>query len=140
MSIVKIIIADDHQIFVDGLTRVLQSQNAVSCEVVATAENGNKLMEVLKENHNANLLLLDLNMPEKDGLEVIDDIRRSYPTLRILVLTMYDEIKIVKSAFNSGVDGYVLKTFGLPALQTAIIEVMEGKRHLGKTSYPGAGL
>lgn len=131
MNKIDLIIADDHQLFVEGLKRVLSSQDSFVYNLVLEATNGIELCEGLKEIQ-ADLLLLDLNMPYKDGFEVLQDVRKKYPTLRIIALTMYDEVKLVKSAFNAGIDGYVLKSYGLEDLLIAIDDVMQGKRHLGK--------
>jgi len=139
MEIVRIVIADDHQLFIAGLKTILTreaeeestSTEQATFEIVGIANDGERVIELLKEVP-ADLLMLDLNMPQRDGLDVISTIRGQYPELRILALTMYDDSKIVKSAFKSGVDGYVLKSSGMDELNEAISEVMEGRTFLGK--------
>ncbi len=131
MESIKVLIADDHRLFIAGLKSILSDNEEQKCEIVGVAHNGDQVIQMLKETET-DLLILDLNMPEKDGLDVIDVIRAQNKELRILALTVYDESKIVKSAFKSGVDGYILKNVGMDELWKAISEVMEGRTFLGK--------
>ena len=131
MQHVNIVIADDHQLFITGLKSILNDIDGYDIELLDIANDGEELITILKKNC-PDLLILDLNMPERDGLDVLDAIRDQYDDLKILALTMYDESKIVKSAFKSGVDGYVLKSSGKEELVRAIIEVLDGRTFLGK--------
>ncbi len=131
MESIKVLIADDHRLFIAGLKSILSENEAQKCEIVGIAHNGDQVIQMLKDTPT-DLLILDLNMPEKDGLDVINVIRAQNKELRILALTVYDESKIVKSAFKSGVDGYILKNVGMDELWKAISEVMEGRTFLGK--------
>lgn len=128
---VKIVIADDHHLFVAGLKTVLKESDKMDIEVIGVANTGKDLLSLLKVTE-PELLLLDLNMPDGDGLGVLTEIKSSYPELRIITLTNYDEVKLVKSAFKAGVDGYILKTIGISELITAIDVVLEGKTFMGK--------
>lgn len=132
MEIVKIVIADDHQLFIQGLKSLLNYEDEeVSFKVVGIANDGNEALELLKRA-NADVLMLDLNMPEKDGLDILVQVKEQFPTLRILALTMYDETKIVKTAFKAGVDGYALKTIGRDELINAIKEILTGRTYFGE--------
>ena len=131
MQQVNVVIADDHQLFITGLKSILSDIEGYEINLTDIANDGEELLTILKKNV-PDLLILDLNMPERDGLDVLDVIRDQYDDLKILALTMYDESKIVKSAFKSGVDGYVLKTSGKEELVRAIIEVLDGRTFLGK--------
>jgi DNA-binding NarL/FixJ family response regulator len=131
MQKVKTIIADDHALFITGIQSLLKGSPEWEFEIVATAQDGDELISTLRKVQ-AELLLLDLNMPNRDGLEVLSTIRKAYPQLRIITLTMYDDPKIVKSAFKAGADGYVLKTTNQEELLTAINDVMEGHRFFGE--------
>ena len=128
---IRIFLADDHQIFIEGVKTVLMDNNATNCEIVGEANCGSDLLKQIKKS-KADLLLLDMNMPDMDGLEVLTKIRDYDKHLRIIILTMYDEAKIVKSAFKSGVDGYILKGNGVQELYKAIDEVMLGNTFMGK--------
>lgn len=127
---VKTIIADDHHLFIAGLTSILQGSEQVNFDIIDVAHDGEELLNKLKRL-DPELLILDLNMPEKDGLDVLTAIRLQNKELKILALTMYDDSKIVKSAFKSGVDGYVLKSAVKDELLEAIYDVLAGNTHLG---------
>ncbi len=131
MQTVRTIIADDHQLFTEGLKNILKRSDNFQFEIIGQAQDGNELIPVLRRSY-ADLLLLDLNMPERDGLDVLESIRSEYSDLKILALTMYDEAKLVKTAFKAGVDGYVLKHTGPIELMDAIKIVMEGKTYVGE--------
>ncbi|MEL6866514.1 MAG: response regulator transcription factor [Bacteroidota bacterium] len=131
MTTVKIVIADDHHLFIAGLKTILGNVEGYEFDFVGIAHTGESLLPLLKKC-KPELLLLDLNMPERDGLDVLGSIREDYPDLKILALTMYDESKIVKSAFKSGVDGYVLKNVSKNELIRAITEVLAGNTFLGE--------
>ncbi|MFT4663950.1 MAG: DNA-binding NarL/FixJ family response regulator [Polaribacter sp.] len=132
MQIVKIVLADDHQLFIAGLKGLLQYQDEdVIFQVVGVANDGDQAIELLRR-HNPDVLILDLNMPDRDGLDILGTVREQFPKLRILTLTMYDDTKIVKSAFKAGVDGYALKTIGRDELINAINEVLTGRTYFGE--------
>lgn len=130
-NIIRTVIADDHQLFITGLSSILKDSDQYEFEIVALAHDGDELMEKLKL-YNPDFLILDLNMPGKDGLDVLKLVRKENRDLKILTLTMYDDSKIVKSAFKTGSDGYVLKTENKDGLLKGIHEVLEGKTHLGE--------
>ncbi len=127
----RIIIADDHHLFILGLKTILNEAEGRNFRIVGTAHTGESLLELLK-TVPAELLLLDLNMPEGNGLDMLNIIKEQFPALKIIALTMYDDHKIVKSTFKSGVDGYILKNVGIPELIKGIDEVLDGKTYLGK--------
>ena len=124
MQTLKTIIADDHAIFLEGLKTVLRRYSQdLQIQVVGEATNGFELIGLLKHKA-ADLLIFDLNMPEKDGLEVLQFIRHSRISILTLALTMYETPKIVRSAFKAGVDAYVLKDKGIEPLFAGIREIL----------------
>ncbi len=127
---IRTVIADDHQLFTEGLKNILRRTDKFEFQIIGEAENGRDLLPILKRTY-PDLLLLDLNMPETDGLDVLDTIRDNYEDMKILALTMYDEAKLVKSAFKAGVDGYILKNSDPYELLNAIDEVLKGKTYIG---------
>jgi len=130
-KIAKIIIADDHQIFIEGLKTVLREMKGeVEIEIIGEANTGISLLKML-EQKEADLLLLDMNLPDMDGLEILSKIRINKNDIKIITLTMYDESKIVKSAFRAGVDGYILKSNGVNELYEGIKEVLKGNTFMG---------
>lgn len=131
-EIVKIIIADDHPIFIEGIKRVLKEpRGGMRFEVVGEAHTGKGLLQLVRKTE-ADLLLLDMNLPDIDGLEVLAHLwRNKHNPLKIITVTMYDEPKIVKAAFKARVDGYILKGNGVQELYDAIEEVMAGNTFMG---------
>ena len=106
MSTIRIVIADDHPIFRAGLQGLLSGQE--DFEVVGEAANGREAVAVVR--HAApNVLLVDLQMPELDGLGAIREIRAVAPATRILVLTTYDSDADILRAVEAGATGYLLK-------------------------------
>ena len=130
MQTIKTIIADDHKIFLEGLKTVLPRYRNASIEIVGEATNGEDLIRLLKKQA-AHLLIFDLNMPGKDGLEVLEYIQALGLSLSTLALTMYDSPKVVRAAFHAGVDGYVLKDKGIEGLFSGISAVLEGNPYMG---------
>jgi DNA-binding NarL/FixJ family response regulator len=127
MQPVKIVLADDHQIVLDGLQDILEVEP--DFRVVGRASNG-RLLRSLTAETQPDLILLDLNMPGKDGLEMIIELKSIFPKIKILVLTMYDSPEVVQKALAAGADGYMLKAYGQKALLIAIREVLAGTRYV----------
>lgn len=130
MQVIKTIIADDHPIYLEGLKCVLQKHPKFSIEIVGIAENGQELIHLLRRIE-ADILILDLNMPEKDGFEVMEEIPRSRIKIKTIVQTMYEDPKIIKNAFKVGANAYILKNTGEKELFTAINTVLEGDSYMG---------
>ena len=128
----NVIIADDHQLFVESLKLLLQQVSELyDCRIAAVAYNGDELIEILQQQQ-PQLLILDINLPSKTGLEVLSIAKKLLKNTRILALTMYDDAKIIKSAFDLGVDGYLLKNCGRAEFAAAIETVMRGEVYVGK--------
>jgi DNA-binding NarL/FixJ family response regulator len=126
-----VIIADDHQLFVESLKMLLQHTADYQFNIVSVAYTGDELIEQLSKR-KPDLLLLDINLPTKNGLEVLTAVRKNMRSMKILAVTMYDDPKIIKSAFDLGVDGYILKNCGKDELMDAINTVVEGDVYIGK--------
>ncbi|GAB3010375.1 response regulator transcription factor [Niabella terrae] len=126
-TVVKVLIVDDQQIIIDGLSALLsdvpQIQIAGGCnEPVELSEVVGKL--------KPDVILMDLNMPEKDGIECIKEVLEQRPRQRILMLTGYDDIALIREALKQGATGYVLKNIGKEELVKAIMAVANGSRFL----------
>lgn len=124
---IKIIIADDHQILLDGIRAILEQDSEL--EVVGTAANGLQVLELLKKE-TADVLLLDLMMPIMDGLETTMHVKKEYPEVNILVLTTNDEGSIITSIFKRGATGYLLKNASQDILIQGIKDAAIGKKVL----------
>ena len=130
-DIIRVIIADDHILFLDGLKRVLAESIAFNFDIVGTATSGLEVIRLVKMN-KPHIVFLDLNMPGKDGLAVLEEIKAWNKEIKVIVVTMYDKAKIVKSAIKIGCKGYVLKMYGKHELFTAVEAVLSGETYIGK--------
>ncbi|MEL6987976.1 MAG: response regulator transcription factor [Bacteroidota bacterium] len=126
MKSIRIIIADDHKLFADSLAFNLNHNNDLKLKVVAIANDGEELLHLLS-NVNADLILLDLNMPIKDGFLALEEIRASFPDIKVIAVTQYKEEKFIKKIFELGADGYFNKSMSYNQLISAINEVLEGQ-------------
>jgi DNA-binding NarL/FixJ family response regulator len=120
----RIIIADDHALFRQGL-RILLDQ-VPGLEVVGEAENGASLIRLLNEV-TADIILLDITMPNLRGIEAIPKIKMLHPAMKILIVTMHDDIEFLYRAISAGTDGYFLKKEVDRELFAAIKEIRQGR-------------
>ena len=120
---VKVIIADDHLIFTEGVMSLLESEDWI--EVVGTAANGNALMRLL-ETQEADLILMDIHMPEMDGIEATELLLKEKPHIKVLMLTMTGEPKLIEKLIKTGAHGYILKNTGKAELLNAIKTILGG--------------
>ncbi|MBN3848802.1 response regulator transcription factor [Paraburkholderia sp. Ac-20342] len=120
---IRVLIADDHALVRDGLRHILQ--NAKSFEVVGEASDGVSTI-ALARSHPAEVLVLDLSMPGRNGVELIKQIRDELPALRILVLTMHAEQQYAVRAFKAGASGYLTKESASAELVSAVTKVAGG--------------
>lgn len=127
----KVLIADDHQIFIEGLKVVLGKSEFFSFHIVGEVNTGNALLRLM-EREEADLILLDMDLPDMDGLEVLSHLKGRREGMRVVTLSMFDEAKIVKAAFKAGTDGYILKSNKVLELHQAIKTVMEGHTYMSK--------
>lgn len=122
MSKIKIAIADDYKIFRDGL-KVSLSQDA-DFDIIAEADNGEDLIESIEKNM-PDVIIMDLKMPIMDGMEATKIIRKKYPDIKILVVSMYDDDKFIIHLMEIGANGYLLKNADPSEILKAIHSVFE---------------
>ncbi|NCU05552.1 MAG: response regulator transcription factor [Chitinophagaceae bacterium] len=120
MSTIKVAIADDHQIFRKGVILSLRTYTNIS--FVLEAENGEELLAGLAEA-DPDVILMDLRMPGKDGIETTKAVNKLYPNIHVLVLTMYEDERFVTHLMENGANGYLLKSSDPAEIRKAIIEV-----------------
>ena len=130
-DVIRVIIADDHVLFLDGLKRVLAESATFNFDIVGTATSGLEVIRLVKMN-KPHIVFLDLNMPGKDGLAVLEEIKAWNKEIKVIVVTMYDKAKIVKAAIKIGCKGYVLKMYGKHELFTAVEAVLSGETYIGQ--------
>ncbi|MNQ58626.1 Transcriptional regulatory protein DegU [compost metagenome] len=120
---VRLALVDDHTLVRDGIRALLSVIPTVT--VVGEAENGEDAM-VMVEHCNPDLLLVDINLPDMNGLELTRQIRDKYPTLKVLILSMYDSKEYVSESLRSGASGYVLKNAPSREIVAAIEAIKNG--------------
>lgn len=106
MKPIKIIIADDHTMFLDGIAALLEKEQEI--EVVAKAENGIEALRIL-EKTAVDLVILDLSMPEMDGIDLAKNIKKKYPEIKTLVVSTHSNTQIISRLIRIGINGYLLK-------------------------------
>ena len=122
MSKIKIAIADDYKIFRDGLKVGLSMDD--NLDVIAEADNGEDLLKLLETIH-PDIILMDLNMPILDGMEATKRVKKQYPTIKVLVVTMYDDDKFIIHLMEIGANGYLLKNAEPEEIRKSIYAVHE---------------
>ena len=120
---IKLFIVDDHQIFIDGIKYLLYDISDI--EIIGDANNGKLALEKLKETY-ADIILMDIGMPDLNGIETTNIISEKYPVIKIIALTMYDDHNRVVKMLKAGAKGYVLKDTTKKELIQAIQTVANG--------------
>lgn len=122
MSKIKIIIADDYKIFREGLKVGLSADDRL--EVMAEADNGEDLVKLLETN-TPDVILMDLKMPIMDGMEATKIVRKKYPAMKVLVVSMYEDDKFIIHLMENGANGYLLKNAEPDEIRRSIYSVHE---------------
>ena len=120
---IKILIADDQELIRESLKIVLDMNKDM--EVIGLAENGLKVLEILKKTL-PDIILMDIRMPEMDGVLCTKNVKENYPTVKIIILTTFDDDEYVYYALKYGASGYLLKGCSVQELTSAIHTVMTG--------------
>lgn len=126
---IKIILADDHQIVLDGLKMLLQEE--ANIELLGAVLNGKEVLKIL-EKEPADIAVLDVEMPLMNGIETSEVIREKFPGTKVLILTMYNDQAFIRKLIEIGASGYILKNKGKEELVEAIKDISEGKTYFGR--------
>ena len=129
----KIMIADDHSMIREGLKNLLELDGDI--QVIAEAVDGEDCLEKL-QLVKPDVLLLDINMPKKNGLEVLKSLKSRRSKLKVLVLTVHNETEYLMKAVDIGVNGYVLKDSESAELKKAIFTVADGETYIQPSLIP----
>lgn len=124
MDTIKIIIADDHTLFINGLQLLLQDK--IWMEVIDIANDGKELLNMLQKTQ-PDLILLDINMPVLNGLDTARYIKQTYPFIKLIMLSTYNEEHLIDKAKQTGVNGYLLKNSSKDELLQTIRLVMNNQ-------------
>lgn len=130
----NIVIADDHVMMREGIKQLLEFDGSI--KVIGEAGDGIECLKVL-ENTIPDVLLLDINMPHMNGLEVLKEIKKRRIDLGVLILTVHNEVEYLVKAVDIGVDGYILKDSESSELKKAIESVINGDKYIQPSLIPG---
>jgi DNA-binding NarL/FixJ family response regulator len=127
---VRTLLADDHEIFLDGLEKTLYEIEEI--EIAGKVSRGNDVIYKL-ETALIELLILDINMPQKDGVEILAYIQNSSLKTKVLVLSYYNDYALIKKVMGMGIMGYVPKDSGREELISAVKSVISGKQYFSES-------
>lgn len=123
---IRILIADDHQMFIDGLKALLKRDKNV--QIIGEVGNGTDALEFVRKQ-TPDLLITDISMPGMSGVELTRHIKHSYPEVKVLVLSMYNDREIVSEILMSEAEGYILKNTGRQELMNAIQRIADNSTY-----------
>lgn len=126
-------LADDHVLIREGIRQLLEFDGTI--EVIEEVNDGDECLEKLS-NVMPDLLLLDINMPNKNGVEVLAEIRKKNLPIKVLMLTVHNEVDYLIKAIDIGVDGYIVKDSGSSELKKAINSIMSGENYIQPNLIP----
>lgn len=131
---INVMIADDHNLIREGIRQLIEFDGDM--KVIAEAQDGQESLNLLTEVQ-PDVLLLDINMPKKSGIEVLQEMKgKKYSDVKVLILTVHNEVEYLIKAVDIGVDGYLLKDSGSNELKRAINSVMNGESYIQPSLIP----
>ena len=120
---IKVLIADDQELIRQSLEIVLSTKEGI--EVTGTAKDGREVIRCIRKE-KPDVILMDVRMPEMDGVQCTEIIKENYPQIKIIILTTFDDDEFVFSALKHGASGYLLKGISMDDLEEAIKTVVQG--------------
>ncbi len=126
---INVVITDDHQLVLEGLTLLLDGTKEIA--VHKCYRSAHLLLEGLKE-HVPDVVLMDINMPEMNGIEACRVVKKEYPSVKVIALSMISESNLIKLMLKNGADGYLHKNAGRDEIVEAICDVHAGKKYLSQ--------
>ncbi len=130
---IRVMLVDDHALMREGIKQLLEFDGSI--DIIEEAKDGEECLQKL-ENCNPQVLLLDIIMPKMDGIEVLEEIKRKKINVKVLILTVHNEIEYLLKAINMGVDGYILKDSESTELKKAIETVVSGESYIQPKLIP----
>ena len=131
---IEINIADDHMMIREGLKQLLELDGTM--KVIAEANDGEECLNLLNKKIHPDILLLDINMPKKNGIEVLEYIKQNKIPVKVLILTVHNEVEYLLKAVDIGIDGYLLKDSSYDELKEAIDVIISGNTYIQPSLLP----
>mgnify|MGYP000277817226 FL=1 len=131
---IEIIIADDHMMIREGLKQLLELDGTM--KVIAEANDGEECLNLLNKKIHPDILLLDINMPKKNGIEVLEYIKQNKIPVKVLILTVHNEVEYLLKAVDIGIDGYLLKDSSYDELKEAIDVIISENTYIQPSLLP----
>lgn len=122
----RIAIADDHQIVLDGLKALIREYS--DFELIADANNGQEMVKLVN-TLKLDLVLMDIDMPIMNGIQATQEIKKSHPHIKVLILSMHNEKGVIQKVMEAGADGYILKNSDHKELLDAVRKVAAGQKY-----------
>lgn len=132
--LINVVIVDDHKMVREGIRQLLEFDGKI--KVVGEAGNGLECLDLLHNNELPDVLLLDINMPEMNGLEVLQYIRKNKINVKVVILTVHNEVEYLVNAVDMNIDGYILKDSESEILKNAIFAVCNGETYIQDELIP----
>ncbi len=126
---IKVLIVDDHQLMIDGVKSILEGEEDV--EFAGGAVNMEEGLAFL-DNHEVDVVLADINLPGRSGIEVAREVKQHYPEVKVIALTMHEDIEMVKKMVEAGASGFLLKRANMNDVLDAIRTVAKGGKYLDR--------
>lgn len=130
---IKVMLADDHILMREGIKKLLEFDGSI--EVIEQASDGIECLEKL-ENITPDILLLDINMPRMNGIEVLEELKAKKSPLKVLILTVHSEVEYLVKAVDIGANGYILKDSGSAELKQAIENIINNDTYIQPNLIP----
>lgn len=130
---INVMLVDDHILMREGIRQLLEFDGSI--KVIDEANDGEECIEKLLHTQ-PDVLLLDINMPKKNGIEVLQEIKNRKMNVRVLILTVHNEVEYLLKAIDIGVDGYILKDSESAELKRAINAVVNGESYIQPSLIP----
>ncbi|WP_333863088.1 response regulator transcription factor [Sphingobacterium sp.] len=127
---IKILLVEDHMVVRNGIKLLLESQEGF--EVVGEASNGKEALDFLSSNTVPDIVLTDISMDEMDGIELLQLINKQYASIKVVILSMLNQINYVIKAFESGLSGYLVKNVGYHELLFGLNHIANGGRYVSE--------
>ena len=124
----QLLLVDDHTLVRSGFQLILEAQQDIT--VIAGVENGEKAMEYLDSSSKPDIILTDIHMDQMDGIQLIQAVKKKYVDIKIIVLSMEDNIQVVQEILNLGADGYLSKDSNVEEILFGIQQVVRGEQYI----------